>query len=144
MSLGRFYCILDRHMKVLIADDQSGVRSALRFLLEQEKTDCVVTEVTDGDSLLSQAARICPDVILLDAELAGLTVESKKQKAQSLPDILADIRALCPRVKVIALTSRPELRHKGKNFQADILINKTDPPETLVKIIHDLCRNDAA
>jgi DNA-binding NarL/FixJ family response regulator len=129
-------------MKVLIADDQSGVRSALRFLLEQEKNDCVVTEVADGDSLLSQAARICPDVILLDAELAGLTIQSKKQSAQSLPNILLDIRALCPRVKVIALTSRPELHHMKENCQADILINKTDPPETLVKIIRDLCGND--
>lgn len=129
-------------MKVLIADDQSGVRSALRFLLEQEKNDCVVTEVADGDSLLLQAARICPDVILLDAELAGLTMQSKKQSGQSLPNILLDIRALCPRVKVIALTSRPELHRMEKNCQADILINKTDPPETLVKIIRDLCRND--
>jgi DNA-binding NarL/FixJ family response regulator len=127
-------------MKVLIADDQLGVRSALRFLLEQEKGDCVVAEVADGESLLSQAARLCPDVILLDAELAGLTLQRSRQDARSLQGVLSDIRALCPKVKVIALTSRPEMRQMAKNCQADVLISKTDPPETLVEIIHELCR----
>lgn len=144
MSLEGFYFILRCQMRVLIADDQYGVRSALRFLLEQEKTDCVVTEVADGDSLLSQAARLCPDVILLDAELAGLTVDKERQNAQSLTGVLSDIKALCPNVKVIALTSRPEMRHMVKNSQADILISKTDPPEALMKIIHDLCGDNPA
>ena len=128
-------------MKVLIADDQSGVRSALRFMLEQEKDDCIVTEVADRENLLSQAMRLCPDVILMDAELAGLSGQSNRQDDLSLSSILSEIRSLCPKVKVIALTSRPEMHSLGKNYQADILINKTDPPETLVKVMHELCRD---
>jgi len=53
-------------MHVLLADDQSKVRSALRLLLEQEPELNVVGEATKADELLAQVGTVCPDIVLLD------------------------------------------------------------------------------
>ncbi len=59
-------------MRILLADDQSEVRSALHLLLEQEAGLTIVEEVSEADELLAQVEMTCPDVVLLDWELPGL------------------------------------------------------------------------
>jgi DNA-binding NarL/FixJ family response regulator len=56
---------------LLIVDDHAGFRSFARALMEAEGLD-VVGEATDGQSALAEAARLEPDVVLLDVMLPGL------------------------------------------------------------------------
>ena len=56
-------------MRILIADDQPNVRSALRLLLEQDPDVHIVAEVADSNGLLKQVGKNCPDLVLLDWEL---------------------------------------------------------------------------
>ncbi len=56
---------------VLIVDDHPSFRASARMLLECEGYD-VVGEAADGESALSEAARLSPDVVLLDVGLPGL------------------------------------------------------------------------
>lgn len=59
-------------MRILLADDQVHVRSALQILLKQEPNLYVVGEASDADSLLAQARAVIPDMVLIDFELPGL------------------------------------------------------------------------
>lgn len=58
-------------VRVLIADDQSMVRSGFRLILEGSGFD-VVGEAGDGSSALEMARRLRPDVCLLDIQMPGL------------------------------------------------------------------------
>jgi DNA-binding NarL/FixJ family response regulator len=59
-------------MRVLLADDQPALRSAVRFLLEQEPDLSIVGEVGDVAGLMERVAALHPDLLLLDWELPGL------------------------------------------------------------------------
>ena len=116
-------------MRVLLADDQSKVRSALRLLLEQEPELSGVSEATDADELLAQVGTVCPDIVLLDWELPGLPRH----------DALSALRARCPRLKVIALSGRPEARQAALAVGADAFVSKGEPPERLLAAVNDCC-----
>lgn len=116
-------------MRVLLADDQSKVRSALRLLLEQQPGLSVVSEAVEAESLLAQAEATQPDLVLLDWELPGLRTD----------DWLSTLRTLCPRLKVIALSGQPEARRAALAAGADAFVSKGDPPERLLAAVNDCC-----
>jgi DNA-binding NarL/FixJ family response regulator len=58
-------------MSVLIVDDHPSFRANARALLEAEGFD-VVGEAEDGESALSEAARLSPELVLLDVQLPDL------------------------------------------------------------------------
>ena len=109
-------------MRVLLADDQPKVRSALRLLLGQELGLRVVGEAADAQSLLAQVKASCLDLVLLDWELLGLQAVH----------LLRALRALCPHLKVIVLSGRPEACQAAFAAGADAFVSKGDPPERLL------------
>ena len=82
-------------MRILLVDDQSEIRSALRLLLEQEQGMTVVGEVAKAEDLLAQVEATRPDVALLDWELPGL--QTADPATDSAPPQLSDLRARYPR-----------------------------------------------
>ena len=116
-------------MRVLLADDESKVRSALRLLLEQEPGLSVVDEVAEAGEALGQIQATCPDLLLLDWELPG----------QQAADLLPALRRCCPRLLVIALSGRPEARQAALAAGAEAFVSKGDPPERLLATVSD-CR----
>jgi DNA-binding NarL/FixJ family response regulator len=56
---------------VLIVDDHPSFRVTARALLEAEGFD-VVGEAEDGETALEEAARLHPEVVLLDVQLPGI------------------------------------------------------------------------
>jgi DNA-binding NarL/FixJ family response regulator len=117
-------------MRVLLADDQTKVRSALRLLLEQEPEMSVVGEAADAEDLLAQAEATQPDLVLLDWELPSLRTD----------DWLPTLRTLCPHLKVIALSGRPEARQAALDAGAEAFVSKGDPPERLLAAMDDCWR----
>jgi two-component system response regulator DesR len=59
-------------IRILLADDQALVRSALAALLELEDDFEVVAQVGRGDEVVAAARDKQPDVALLDIEMPGL------------------------------------------------------------------------
>jgi two-component system response regulator DesR len=59
-------------IRVLIADDEAMIRSALASLLRLEPDIDVVAECSDGEQAVAEAVRLEPDVCLLDLEMPGL------------------------------------------------------------------------
>lgn len=113
-------------MRILLADDQPDVRSALRLLLEQESGLDVVGEAADAERLIEGARSEHPDVILLDWELPD-------HRAPGGGAYLVEgIRAVCPGARVIALSGRMEAGQAALAAGADAFVSKSEPPERLL------------
>lgn len=111
-------------MDVLLADDQSKVRSALRLLLEHQADIDVLGEAVNATGLLDWARATHPDLVLLDWELPGFG-----------RDELDTLRSLCPSLTVIALSGQPEARQAALEAGADGFVSKGDPPERLLEAV---------
>jgi DNA-binding NarL/FixJ family response regulator len=119
-------------MRVLMADDDSAVRSALRLLLEHEPEIRVVGEARRAGDILTQLQASCPDLLLLDWELPG----HRAARGRSLrTGLLQELRHVCPRLKVIVLSGRPEARHAAILAGADAFVSKGDAPERLLAAV---------
>jgi DNA-binding NarL/FixJ family response regulator len=114
-----------REMRVLLADDQAKVRSALRLLLVEHPHIEILGEAVDATGLLDWIKAACPDVVLLDWELPGLPAET----------ILCLLHDRCPHLRVIALSTRPEASEAALGAGADAFVSKGDPPEVLLVAI---------
>ncbi len=111
-------------MRVLIADDQPSVRSALKLVLEQNGIT-VVHDVTDSRELLDCLTTKQVDLVLLDWELPGRP--SKK--------VIPVLHSQLPGLVVIVLDSRPQTRTEALAAGADGFACKGDPPEYLLEAI---------
>ena len=115
----------------LVADDQVKVRSAMRFLLEQEPHLHIVGEAVDAGELEYMVKSCCPDLVLLDWELPGF-------KAEKLFPVL---HGACSDLVVIALSGRPESRQVALDAGAGAFVSKGDPPGRLLAAIRDAAEN---
>ena len=59
-------------MKVLVVDDEKPARERLIRLLEEEPDYDVVGEAANGQKALTMAAKLQPDVVLLDIRMPGM------------------------------------------------------------------------
>lgn len=59
-------------IRVLVADDEAMIRSAIAALLNLEDDIEVVAECANGTEALDEAVRLTPDICLLDLEMPGL------------------------------------------------------------------------
>ena len=84
-----------RPVRVLLVDDQSLFREALATLLGVREEVEVVGEAADGAAALECAARLQPDVVLMDLRMPGLDGIAATRR----------LRAQQPAVRVIALTT---------------------------------------
>ena len=115
----------DEKVRVLLADGTPKVRSALRLILEQDGAMNVSVEAKTADELIAHVTTRCPDAILLDCDLSRLRAD----------EFLPRLHSLCPRVRVVALCSRPEMQQATISAGADAFVCKTEPPERLLAVL---------
>lgn len=119
-------------IRLLLADDQHLVRTALATLLGLEDDFEVVAEVGRGDEVVAAALEVRPDVALLDIEMPGL-------------DGLAAAAAIAhelPTCRLIMLTAfgRPGYLRRAMEAGASGFVVKDAPAEQLadaVRRVHD-------
>jgi DNA-binding NarL/FixJ family response regulator len=112
-------------MKVLIADDQPRVRTAMRVLLDMAPQVRIIGEALNAKDLLAVTEATQPDLVLLDWELPGMLADAA----------LAQIRRLHPGLVVIALSARPEARRAALAAGTDAFVSKLEAPDRLLRII---------
>jgi DNA-binding NarL/FixJ family response regulator len=73
-------------IRVLVVDDHAMVRAGLRALLEAEGDIQVIGEAENGQQAVGAAARLRPDVVLLDLAMPRLNgMEAARQIAHEVP-----------------------------------------------------------
>ncbi|MCB0154048.1 MAG: CBS domain-containing protein [Anaerolineae bacterium] len=115
-------------MRVLLADDQPQVRSALRLLLEHELKLEVVGEVVYAEDLIGYVKVTQPDLLLLDWELPGLSPK----------EILPILHEKYPDLLIIALSGWPEAGPAALAAGVDAFISKGHPAEHLLKKLREI------
>jgi acetoin utilization protein AcuB len=115
-------------MRILLADDQPQVCSALRLLFENEPTLQLVGEAVSTQALLQQAHRLQPDLLLLDWELPGSPVA----------ELLPTLRQRYPHLSILALSGRPEAYQAALAAGVDGFISKGYPAEHLLATLHNI------
>src|ERR1700682_6050112 len=74
--------------RILIADDNSQVRRALRNLVEQDEDWKVCGEAIDGGDAVERAKETNPDLIVLDFQMPVLNgLEAAREIAKVAPDV---------------------------------------------------------
>ena len=114
-------------IRLLLADDQTLVRTALAALLELEDDFEVVAQVGRGDEVVAAARAASPDVALLDIEMPGI-------------DGLAAAAALAhevPSCRVLILTTfgRPGYLRRAMESGALGFVVKDAPAEQLADAV---------
>jgi len=74
-------------MRILIVDDHPLTRTGIRTLLERTLHSPEIFEAVDGRDALAIAARVRPDIVLLDISMPGLNgVDAARRFATDLPE----------------------------------------------------------
>lgn len=122
---------------VLVADDQTLIRSAITGLLQHTEGIEVVGEAEDGRRAVDLARRLHPDVVLMDIRMPVLDGIAATTEICADPE-LADTR-------VLVLTTFEEDRYIVGALRAGAsgFIGKGSEPDQIVAAIHAVHRGDA-
>jgi DNA-binding NarL/FixJ family response regulator len=82
-------------IRILVVDDHPVVRRGLRAFLDTRDGMAVVGEAGDGEAAVAEAARLRPDVILMDLLMPGI----------GGLEAIGRIRAADPAARILVLTS---------------------------------------
>jgi len=112
-------------IRVLIAEDQSMVRGALRALLDLEDDIEVVAEVGRGDEVVAAVREHAPDIALLDIEMPGrVGIEAARDLAAALPGC---------RVVILTTFGRPGFLRRAMEVGASGFMVKDAPVAELAR-----------
>ncbi len=115
-------------IRILLADIDPALRSAMTLLLEMRLGARIVGESNSMEELLSMVALTRPDVIILDWELPGAPKT----------DRITALRRVQPSLKIVVSGARPEIARLAQAVHADAFVYKSEPPENLVRAIREL------
>ena len=112
---------------VLICDDVASMRLLLGVIVGERPGLHVVGEAADGEEAVAEAARLQPDVILLDLSMPRLTGL----------DALPELRRVAPEAKVVVLSgfAAPILADDVLALGAASYIEKGADPEAIAAMI---------
>ena len=117
-----------KKIRILLADDNQALRSALTLLLETRLNARIIGESYNMESLLADLQLNQPDIVILDSELPGTPKT----------DRIAVLHAAYPALKVVIIGSQPEIAEQSMAVHADAYISKSEPPEQMVKVLQEI------
>jgi DNA-binding NarL/FixJ family response regulator len=120
---------------VLIADDQALMRAGFRMILEAEADLEIVGEAADGREAVAEAARLRPDVVLMDVRMPEMDgIEATRRLLDGNGE-----------TKVVMLTTfdMDEYVFEALRAGASGFLVKDVPPEQLVAGIRSVASGDS-
>jgi DNA-binding NarL/FixJ family response regulator len=118
--------------QILLADDNSDLRSALRLLLETRFEFNLINEARDMEHVLAQVEDTRPDCLIFDWELPGRPIRER----------ITVLRTLMPGLKIIVTSIHPELKEKALSEGADEFISKGEAPAKIVEALQKCYRDE--
>jgi DNA-binding NarL/FixJ family response regulator len=114
-------------IRVLVVDDNAGLRRRLEEFLSAEPDIEVVGEAADGEQAILKARELQPDVVLMDVRMPGINGL----------DATRELKNEMPEVKVIMLSrfDLEEYREAARERGASGYVAKSDLVEELLPAI---------
>ncbi|WP_433698791.1 response regulator [Nocardiopsis sp. CA-288880] len=124
-------------IRVLLADDQSMVRTGFRYMLDAEDDITVVGEAGDGLEAVRKARELRPDVTLMDIRMPGVDgLEATRRLAG--PGVEDPLR-----VVVVTTFDLDEYVHAALGGGAVGFLLKDAGPALLIEAVRAAARGDA-
>ncbi|WP_432009842.1 response regulator [Streptomyces cucumeris] len=126
-------------MRLLLCDDHAVVRAGLRALLASTDGIEVVGEAGSGEEALAVAARVRPDVVLMDLQLGdGMDGVAATRRLTTPPeDEDTEDAAATPRVLVLTMFDTDADIARAIEAGATGYLLKAERPDELFAAIHD-------
>jgi CheY-like chemotaxis protein len=120
----------DSMRKILVVDDEAGIRTVLRLALTRAGYE--VAEAEDGEQALERIADSLPDLVLLDVMMPGMGGCAVCQILRENPQT-----AVLP---VIMLSARTDSRSRqaGLSAGANLYLTKPLAPDLLLRAVADV------
>lgn len=123
------------NIRLLLADDLPLLRMGFRMVLDAQEDMQVVGEAPDGLAAVEQAARLAPDVVLMDVRMPRLDgIEATRR--------IVEARPAC-RVLILTAFDLDEYALAGLRAGASGFLIKDVPPAELTGAIRAVARGDA-
>jgi len=121
----------NRIFRVLVVDDDAGMRLMARTMLDRDPRLQVISEAFNGRDAVAMAERTCPDAVVLGLQMPfmdGITAA-------------ALIKRVCPSTAIIIFSAvtTTTLVQKAFDAGADLYLSKTTRPAELADAINLLC-----
>lgn len=123
-------------IRVVLADDHTIVRHAIRQALEIAEDIEILGEASDGNMALQLVEELKPDIALLDIQMPG----------QSGVEVTRQIKALFPNVRILILTAYDDDPYVFALLQAgaDGYLLKTLDVDDLIRAVRAVHRGESA
>lgn len=110
-------------IRILLVDDHSFIRRALRISLGDESTLEIVGEAENGQVAIAQVETLRPDIVLMDIQMPLMDgVEATKQIGEHFPDT---------KILILTVDETEEYISQALKYGASGYILKNTPPEEL-------------
>ena len=121
-------------ISIVLADDHTVVRRALRVLLEEEPGFEVVAEAEDAEAAIRYLRGHKPDVLILDLNMPG------RPSLEAIPDM----REASPETKIVVLTMQKETAFARQALQLGVLgyVLKEAADDELVQAVRSAACGD--
>ncbi|MEV8532934.1 response regulator transcription factor [Streptomyces sp. NPDC051211] len=122
-------------LRIVLADDERMVRTALRVILEAEPDLTVVGEAVDGAEAVSRVRALAPDVVLMDVRMPGIDgIRATEQILATMPEP--------PRIVVVTTFENDSYVYGALRAGASGFLLKRADPEELVGAVRLVARGD--
>jgi DNA-binding NarL/FixJ family response regulator len=115
---------------VLIVDDHPMVRKIVRWACDARPNLEVVGEATDGHEALEMAAKLCPDIVVLDLllpKMDGFEVARRLREGER-----------CPRILVLTGSDDSHALFDSMRVQVDGFLDKSGALEDIGELIEEV------
>jgi DNA-binding NarL/FixJ family response regulator len=124
-------------ISVVIADDQTLVRSGFRALLDAQEDITVTGEAADGEAAVRVALDVRPDVVLMDIRMPGVDGLTATRQ------IVSDERLANVKVVILTTFDLDEYVFEAIRSGANGFLVKDTEPEELLRAVRSVVAGDA-
>jgi DNA-binding NarL/FixJ family response regulator len=127
----------DMTVRILLADDDDLVRTALRMILESEPDFTIVGEASNGAQALEAARRVKPDIVLMDIQMPEMDGIAATKR------LLEYVSADGPKVVVLTTFELDQYVFEALRAGASGFLLKRTPADALISGIKVVAEGDA-
>jgi DNA-binding NarL/FixJ family response regulator len=120
----------DRHLRILVVDDQPNIRRAVCGMLASKQAWEVCGEASDGREAIERTEQLHPDVVIMDMSMPRLSgLEATRHIRQFFPD---------SQVLILTFHDFPGLAQLAREAGAQGCVLKGDTRELLIRAVESV------